>query len=96
MEKYTAIDTVWSETIVFGGYKPKEIVEYMLVSDGVRSRGLRNNIFNPKLKVMGVACGPHDERGSVTVVDFTSKELAEGEMPTIHVENIEEADENLK
>jgi hypothetical protein len=60
----------------------------MLISDNIKTRGLRENIFNPKLKVMGVACGPHKDKGSVTVVDFTSKELAKGEMPTIHVQNV--------
>ena len=59
----------------------------MLVCDNLKTRGLRNNIFNPKLKVMGVACGPHEAKGSVIVVDFAAKELAPGEMPSITVQN---------
>jgi uncharacterized protein YkwD len=61
MERYTSIDSLWSENLLLGGFKPKEIVEYMLVSDGDKTRGLRNNILNPKLKLMGVAVGPHSE-----------------------------------
>lgn len=61
MERYTAIDSLWSENLLLGGFKPKEIVEYMLVSDGDKTRGLRNNILNPKLKFMGIAVGPHSE-----------------------------------
>ena len=96
MEKYTGIDSLWTENLYFGGYKPREIVEYMLVSDGDRSRGLRKNIFNPKLCVMGVAAGPHPETGSVIVVDFVKKELAQGELPTMEIETTEEIPEELK
>jgi len=96
MEKYTGIDLVWSETLIFGGYKPKEIVEYMLVSDGVKNRGLRENIFNPKFTVMGVAVGPHETEGSMTVVDFVSKELAEGELPTMEIESINEIPQEIQ
>lgn len=90
IEKYTSIDDVWSESICFGGYKPKEIVEYMLVSDGMRTRGLRKNIFNSNLKIMGVAVGPHSKEGSVTVIDFASKELAAGQAPTMNIEYSDE------
>jgi hypothetical protein len=96
MEKYTGIDYLWSENLMFGGYKPKEIVEYMLVSDGDAQRGLRKNIFNPELKLMGVAVGPHPEGGSVTVVDFVSKELAPGELPTMQVEATDEIPEEMQ
>lgn len=96
MEKYTAIDALWSENLMLGGYKPKEIVEYMLVSDNIKTRGLRENIFNPKLHFMGIAVGPHSTSGSVTVVDFVSKELAEGELPTIEVQNTDEIPPELQ
>ena len=96
MEKYCGIDSLWSETLLFGGYKPKEIVEYMLVSDGDPARGLRKNIFNPKLQFMGVAVGPHPDGGSVTVVDFVSKELAHGEAPSVEVESIDEIPEEVQ
>jgi hypothetical protein len=96
MEKYTGIDSLWSETLLFGGYKPKEIVEYMLVSDGDPARGLRKNIFNPKLRIMGIAIGPHPEAGSVTVVDFVSKELAEGESYSMKVEETDQTPEELQ
>lgn len=96
MEKYTGIDSLWSETLLFGGYKPKEIVEYMLVSDGDPARGLRKNLFNPKLQFMGVAVGPHPEAGSVTVVDFVSKELAHGETPSMEIESIDEIPEDVQ
>lgn len=96
MERYTGIDALWSESLMFGGYKPREIVEYMLIADGDKSRGLRKNIFNPKLKLMGVAAGPHPESGSVIVVDFVAKEIGIGELPTIHVENTEVIPEEVK
>ena len=96
MERYTAIDTYWTESIVFGGYDAKEIVEYMLVSDNIKNRGLRTNIFNTKAQVMGVAVGPHTTEGSVTVVDFVSRELADGELPTMEIEAIDEIPEEVQ
>jgi len=96
MERYTGVDGLWSENLIFGGFKPREIVEYMLIADGDRSRGLRKNIFNPKLKSMGVACGPHPAAGSVTVVDFVTKEIGVGEMPSIQIESTDEIPEELQ
>ena len=96
MERYTGVDGLWSENLLFGGFKPREILEYMLIADGDRSRGLRKNIFNPKLKLMGVACGPHPEAGSVTVVDFAAKEIGIGEMPSIQVEGTDQIPEELQ
>lgn len=96
MERFTAIDSLWSENMILGGYKSKEIVEYMLVADGDKRRGLRNNIFNPKLKLMGVAVAPHSKAGSVTVVDFVNRELATGELPTIEIEEADEIPEEMK
>jgi hypothetical protein len=96
MEKYIGIDSLWSESLLFGGYKPKEIVEYMLVSDGDPARNLRKNIFNPKLHIMGIAIGPHPEAGSVTVVDFVSKELAHGESHSTKVEETHKNPKELK
>lgn len=96
MERYTAIDTYWTESIVFGGYDAKEIVEYMLVSDNIKNRGLRTNIFNEKATVMGVAVGPHAAEGSVTVVDFVSRELADGELPTMEIQAVDEIPEEVQ
>ena len=37
----------------------------MLVNDGQAHRGIRKNIFNAVLKVVGIACGYHASGGSI-------------------------------
>ena len=96
IEKYTGIDSLWSENLLLGGIKPREIVEYMLVSDGDKSRGQRKNLFNPKIGVMGIAWGLHPECGSVTVVDFVGKEIEKGGIPAMEIETTEKIPEDWK
>lgn len=82
IEKYCSFGTTWGESITFNGVKPKQIVEYLLVCDGIPNRGNRKNIFSSELKSIGVAVGPHSEFTSVTVIDFASKVGKVGDLCT--------------
>jgi uncharacterized protein YkwD len=37
----------------------RDVIESLIVDDGVRDRGHRRNIFEPSARVVGIACGPH-------------------------------------
>lgn len=55
-------------------------MEQMLVNDGQAHRGFRKNIFNPVLKVVGIACGHHASGGSIAQFEYAKGVLKEGQM----------------
>ena len=42
----------------------------LIIDDGVRSRGHRKNIFNPKFNYAGAALSPHARCRTVRSIDF--------------------------
>ena len=63
-------ETSLGEDLCFGPADPREIVVQLIIDDGVRSRGHRKNIFHPGFKVVGIACGPHRDYGTMCAIDF--------------------------
>ncbi len=45
-----------------------EVVQNLLIDDGVPDRGHRRNIYDPTATVVGIACEPHPRYGSVCVI----------------------------
>jgi uncharacterized protein YkwD len=70
IERYGDWNIRIAENIAYGGTGARQIVIYLLIDDGVKSRGHRKNFLNPDFKMMGVATGSHPEYGSMTVMDF--------------------------
>ena len=46
----------------------REVIESLLIDDGVRDRGHRRNIFDSSSRVVGIACGPHPRYTATCVV----------------------------
>ncbi len=59
-----------AENIGYGEKKARELVMRLIIDDGVRNRGHRNNIFNHEFKVVGIATGKHTVYGSMCVMVF--------------------------
>jgi uncharacterized protein YkwD len=63
------------ENIAYGGGAGRELVIRLIIDDGVRGRGHRKNIFDPEFLVVGVASGPHDKYGTMSVITFAGDYL---------------------
>lgn len=68
-DRYGKWTALIGENISYGAETPRERVLALIIDDGVRSRGHRKSIFNPRLRMIGIACGPHAKFGSMCVMD---------------------------
>ena len=46
----------------------RDVIESLLIDDGVPDRGHRRNIYEPSSKVVGIACGPHPRFAATCVI----------------------------
>ena len=70
ISRYGSWSVSWGENISYGQKNARGIVLTLIVDDGVRSRGHRKNIFNPKFNYAGAAFGPHARYRTVCSIDF--------------------------
>ncbi len=59
-----------AENICYKVSVPREVVMTMILDDGVKSRSHRKNVFSPKFKHIGVACGLSSKNDSLCVLVF--------------------------
>jgi hypothetical protein len=60
------------ENILYGRETPRNVVISLIVDDGIRDRGHRQNLFDPGFRVVGVAWGGHAAYDSMAVMTFTA------------------------
>jgi uncharacterized protein YkwD len=70
IEKHGTWDLMVGEVIAYGPVFGREIVSWLLIDDGIKSRGHRRNILNPRFGVVGVAIKTHPGFGHSVVTDF--------------------------
>ena len=70
INRYGSWSATWGENISYAQKTARGVVLSLIIDDGVRSRGHRKNIFNPKFNIAGAAFGPHARYRSVCTIDF--------------------------
>jgi uncharacterized protein YkwD len=73
VRRYGAWNGTAAENIDYGSANARDVLISLIVDDGVPSRGHRRNIFNPNLRVMGGACGPHTRYRRMCVLDYAGE-----------------------
>jgi uncharacterized protein YkwD len=73
INKYGKWNITAGENINYGNDIPREIVIDLIIDDGIKNRGHRENIFNEKFLVVGVACGTHEKYKYMCVMDFAGE-----------------------
>mmetsp|Transcript_15247 Transcript_15247/g.50072 ORF Transcript_15247/g.50072 Transcript_15247/m.50072 type:complete len:275 (-) Transcript_15247:1234-2058(-) len=68
LRRYGAWQSACAENIDFGSSSGEEVLVSLLIDDGVKSRGHRTNILDPRMRCAGIASGRHKEYGTVTVM----------------------------
>jgi uncharacterized protein YkwD len=78
ISRYGTWGISFSENADYGGViGGRDVIEDMIIDDGVPSRGHRRNTFDASARVVGVGCASHPKYGVVCVIDtagaFTSR-----------------------
>jgi len=76
MSRYGQWQGTAAENIDYGAENALDVLISLIVDDGVPSRGHRSNIFNPRLRVMGAACGPHTGYRVMCVMNYAAGYVA--------------------
>ncbi len=78
IERYGEWEVTIAENIDFGGETAEAVVSDLVIDDGNMNRGHRKNMFNPELKVVGIATGSHAEYKHLAVCVFAGGICGEG------------------
>jgi len=72
IKKFGSFKVAAAENMGSGYHKGFDIVAQLLIDDGMKSRGHRKNILNPKFRRVGVAVRKHKKYKYICVQDFAA------------------------
>ena len=72
VNRYGDWQTRSGENIYYGSGSARDVVIKLIVDDGVPSRGHRDNIFDPRFRIIGVGCNDHRTYGQTCVLTYAA------------------------
>ena len=79
MRKYGEPILSFGENLSFNCNCAKEVMLYLLIDDGSKSRSHRNNIMNKDFNYMGCFTGEHSKYTQMTCINYAGGYQAKGE-----------------
>ncbi len=73
IEKYGNWNKRIAENIAYGDISPRQVVIYLLIDDGIYTRGHRKNFLNADFQTIGLAVGSHPYYGKMCVMEFAGQ-----------------------
>ena len=73
MDRHGFWNMIFAENLAYGPQTARDVVMGLIIDDGVPDRGHRRNIFDGRLRVIGVACGPHGVYRAMCVMDYAGE-----------------------
>ena len=73
IERYGKWQVRIAENIACGNSSARQVVIFLLIDDGVKSRGHRKNLLHADYKKVGVSFGKHPVYGTMCVMDFAGE-----------------------
>ncbi len=70
VRRYADPGSLVGEVINYGLETPRMTVIMLVIDDGVKDRGHRRSLFDPRFRVAGAAIGEHKAYGTMVVVDL--------------------------
>lgn len=77
IERYGEWQVRIAENIAYGNSSARQVVIFLLIDDGVKSRGHRKNLLHPAYKTVGVSFGKHPVYETMCVMDFAGGVVGE-------------------
>ena len=81
LKKFGNIVACYGESIAFACMDARETLCMLLIDDGSKTRGQRNNIFKPEFNHMSCFTGPHADCETMTCIDYAGAFTPLGEDP---------------
>lgn len=75
LKRHGRLVGVAGEAIAFGNIDPAEVIQQLVVDDGIADRGHRLTLMDDAYRLVGVACAAHRTDEFVCVLDFAQEML---------------------